>query len=75
VVTDGATEATNPKREFFGIERLRTSLSWMADPIEPDDLVKRLREDVARFADGAEPADDITLVALRWEGPAPSQLP
>jgi serine phosphatase RsbU (regulator of sigma subunit) len=29
VVTDGATEAMNPKREFFGVERLRTSLSWM----------------------------------------------
>jgi serine phosphatase RsbU (regulator of sigma subunit)/CHASE2 domain-containing sensor protein len=69
VVTDGATEAMNPKGEFFGIERLRTSLSWMADPIDPIELVKRLREDVARFADGAEPADDITLVALRWEGP------
>ena len=72
VVTDGATEAMNPKREFFGIDRLRTSLSWMSDPIDPEDLVKRLREDVARFAAGAEPADDITLVALRWEGPAPS---
>jgi serine phosphatase RsbU (regulator of sigma subunit)/CHASE2 domain-containing sensor protein len=71
IVTDGATEAMNPKREFFGVDRLRTSLSWMSDPIDPDDLVKRLREDVARFADGAEPADDITLVALRWEGPAP----
>ncbi len=71
VVTDGATEAMNPKREFFGLERLRTSLSWMPDPVEPADLVRRLREDVARFADGAEPADDITLVAFRGEGGAP----
>ena len=68
VVTDGATEAMNPRREFFGLDRLRTSLSWMPDPVDPDELVRRLREDVARFADGAEPADDITLVALRWEG-------
>ena len=72
VVTDGATEAMNPRREFFGLERLRTSLSWMPDPIDPIELVKRLRDDVARFADGAEAADDITLLALRWEGPAPS---
>jgi serine phosphatase RsbU (regulator of sigma subunit)/CHASE2 domain-containing sensor protein len=71
VVTDGATEAMNPKGEFFGVERLRTSLSWMPDPVDPTELVRRLREDVARFSDGAEPADDITLVALRWEGPAP----
>ena len=53
------------------LDRLRTSLSWMPDPVDPVELVRRLREDVARFADGAEPADDITLVALRWEGPAP----
>ena len=72
VVTDGATEAMNPRREFFGLERLRTSLSWMADPIEPTELVKRLRDDVARFSDGAEAADDITLLAFRWEGPAPT---
>ena len=72
VVTDGATEAMNPRREFFGLDRLRTSLSWMPDPIDPSELVKRLRDDVARFADGAEAADDITLLALRWEGPAPT---
>jgi serine phosphatase RsbU (regulator of sigma subunit) len=68
LVTDGITEAMNPKREFFGIERLRTSLSWMPDPVEPSEIVRRLREDVARFADGAEAADDLTLVAVRWEG-------
>jgi serine phosphatase RsbU (regulator of sigma subunit) len=72
VVTDGVTEATNPRREFFGVERLRSSLSWMPEPIEPAELVKRLRDDLARFAEGAEAADDITLVALRWEGPAPA---
>ena len=68
MVTDGATEAMNPKREFFGVERLRTSLSWMPQEVDPAELVKRLRDDVSRFAAGAELADDITLVALRWEG-------
>jgi serine phosphatase RsbU (regulator of sigma subunit)/CHASE2 domain-containing sensor protein len=70
VVTDGATEAMNPAREFFGVDRLRTSLSWMPHPVEPAEIVRRLREDVTRFAAGAEPPDDITLVALRWEGGA-----
>lgn len=68
VVTDGITEATNPRREFFGAERLRTALSWMPDPVEPEEIVRRLKEDLARFADGAEPADDLTLLAVRWEG-------
>jgi serine phosphatase RsbU (regulator of sigma subunit)/CHASE2 domain-containing sensor protein len=68
MVTDGITEATNPRGEFFGVERLRTSLSWMPDPVEPQEIVRRLQNDIARFADGAEPADDLTLVAVRWEG-------
>lgn len=68
-VTDGATEAMNTAKEFFGVERLRTSLTWMPDEIEPDELVKRLREDLQRFSGAAEPADDITLLVVRWNGP------
>ncbi len=67
-VTDGATEAMNPARQFFGVERLRASLSWMPEDVDPQALIVKLRDDVRRFADGAEPADDITLLALRWEG-------
>jgi serine phosphatase RsbU (regulator of sigma subunit) len=69
VVTDGATEAMNPAREFFGVERLRTSLSWMTAEANPTEIIRRLRDDVSRFADGAEPADDLTLLVVRWEGP------
>ena len=70
VVTDGATEAMNPRKEFFGVERLRTSLTWMPEDSQPEEVLRRLREDVARFADGAELADDITLLVLRWDGTA-----
>jgi serine phosphatase RsbU (regulator of sigma subunit)/CHASE2 domain-containing sensor protein len=68
VMTDGASEAMNPKREFFGIERMRTSLSWVPEAAMPSEVVKRMRDDVSRFAAGAELADDITLVAVRWDG-------
>jgi serine phosphatase RsbU (regulator of sigma subunit) len=68
VVTDGATEAMNPQREFFGVERLRASLSWMPEDADPTQIVRRLKDDVARFAAGAEAADDITLLAIRWTG-------
>ncbi|HUQ29657.1 MAG TPA: CHASE2 domain-containing protein [Usitatibacter sp.] len=67
-VTDGATEAMNTAREFFGVERLRTSLTWMPEDIGPDELIRRLREDLQRFSGAAEPADDITLLAVRWNG-------
>jgi serine phosphatase RsbU (regulator of sigma subunit)/CHASE2 domain-containing sensor protein len=69
LVTDGVTEAMNPRREFFGIERLRTALSWMARDATPNELIRRLNDEVKKFAAGAEPADDLTLLAVRWEGP------
>ncbi len=68
LVTDGVTEAMNPAREFFGIDRLRTALSWMPRDATPKDLIRRLNEEVKKFAAGAEPADDLTVLALRWEG-------
>lgn len=68
VVTDGATEAMNPKREFFGGERLKTSLGWIPEDPSPEQIIQRLRDDVRRFADGAEAPDDLTLLALRFNG-------
>lgn len=68
VVTDGATEAMNPRREFFGGERLRTSLGWIPEDPSPEQIIQRLRDDVRRFADGAEAPDDLTLLALRYDG-------
>lgn len=68
VMTDGTTEAMNPSRQFFGVERLQASLSWVPADASPDAIIQRVQDDVARFAAGAEPADDVTLVVLRWEG-------
>jgi adenylate cyclase len=68
VVTDGATEAMNLELKFFGVERLAATLSWMPEGIGPTEIIERLREDVRRFAGEAEPADDITLMVLRWNG-------
>ena len=72
--TDGVTEATDPSRRFYGIERAYTVLSSAPGAIRAQELVERLRTDVTSFADGAEPADDVTLMALRWDGPGPSGI-
>ena len=69
-LSDGATEAMNPAKEFFGSERLRTSLAWLGDEADAVAIVTRVRDDVRRFSGTAEPADDLTLLAVRWEGPA-----
>lgn len=68
VVTDGATEAMNPARAFFSSERLRATLTWIGADATPDEVLARVRDDVARFVGAAEIADDITLLVLRWEG-------
>jgi serine phosphatase RsbU (regulator of sigma subunit) len=69
-LSDGATEAMNPAREFFGLERLRTSLAWLGDASDARTIVQRVRDDVRRFSGDAEPADDLTLLAIRWGGGA-----
>jgi adenylate cyclase len=69
-VTDGATEAMNSERQFFGVERLQASLTWIPEDTDPDEIIRRLREDLQRFSGAAEPADDITLFVVRWNAPA-----
>ena len=69
VVSDGVTEAMNRNREFFTADRLRATLARLGDRADPGAIVRRVRDDVDRFAEGAERADDLTLLALRWEGP------
>ena len=67
-ISDGITEATNPAGGFFGTERLATTLGWLGDDAGASAIVARVRDDVKRFAAGAEPADDLTLLAIRWRG-------
>lgn len=68
--TDGVTEAMNERREFFGVERLRATLRTVEASADPAAIVGRVRSAVRRFAGDAELADDLTLMALRWDGPS-----
>jgi serine phosphatase RsbU (regulator of sigma subunit) len=63
VITDGVTEAMDRAGAFYGAARLRAALGR-------DPEVTAVREDVHRFAAGAEQADDLTLLCVRWNGPA-----
>ncbi len=64
--TDGVTEAMNPANELFSEERLENILN---DPntkkLNLKELITSLRKDIDIFADGAERADDITMLAFR----------
>jgi CHASE2 domain-containing sensor protein/serine phosphatase RsbU (regulator of sigma subunit) len=68
VVTDGVTEAVNKRKEFFGTARVTAALAALPADGGPEEVIKGLRAAVAGFADGAEAADDLTLLVLRWRG-------
>lgn len=70
LVTDGVTEAQNPGRELYGHSRLTALLARLPQDAAPGRVVEVIREDVGAFAAGAEPADDVTILVLRWRGPA-----
>jgi len=69
VVSDGVTEAMNPAGELYGARRLREVLTRARNAENPAALVSSIRADIAQFVGGAEAADDLTLLVLRWNGP------
>jgi sigma-B regulation protein RsbU (phosphoserine phosphatase) len=70
--TDGVTEAINPRNEEFTTDRLKTVLARA--PTETRALITAITAAVQTFADGAPPADDLTLLALAYRGPAQESL-
>ena len=73
LMTDGVTEAQNDAGELYGHSRAERVIAGLfgADA-SARDVVTALRADVREFEGGAEPHDDLTLIALRWNGPAPA---
>ncbi len=68
LVSDGVTEAMNSAGELYGAARLRACIERARTAGSARELVEIIRNDVAAFVAGAEPADDITLLVLRWTG-------
>ncbi len=71
--TDGVTEAMSRSGEFFGGERLRTAINGNGGA-DAKTLIAAIRAEVYAFTDDIHPADDVTLLALRFlatpDGPA-----
>ena len=66
IMTDGVMEATNKRGEFFGTKRLEELLNDAQLSDVPADIVNMVKTRVHTCAEGTEPADDITLVSVRW---------
>jgi sigma-B regulation protein RsbU (phosphoserine phosphatase) len=62
--TDGVTELMDPAQEFFGRDRLEELVKAHAD-LSAQELVSALRRGLDAFLQGAQIADDITMVAIK----------
>jgi sigma-B regulation protein RsbU (phosphoserine phosphatase) len=69
VISDGVTEAQNVGGGFYGRTRLRDVISLRGRTATARALIDALRIDVEAFVAAAEPADDFTILVLRWIGP------
>ena len=65
--TDGVTEAMNERHEVFSEERLY-DVGKRHPAASPRELVEQVIREVNLFVGQAEPSDDITLLALQYEG-------
>jgi len=73
LLTDGVSEAQNAAGELYGPARVRQALLALnVGAGNARAAVDALVSDVAAFVGGAEPADDLTVLALRWHGPGAS---
>ncbi|WP_162627728.1 CHASE2 domain-containing protein [Erythrobacter sp. KY5] len=73
LISDGATDAENIQRVQFGFEGVIRALEEQSD-VTANARVEFLADRIAEFEGDADPADDLTIFALRYvgEGYAPS---
>jgi adenylate cyclase len=69
VITDGVTDARNAAGELFGRARLEQQLVALGADAGPPSVAAGVRADVEAFVAGGEPADDLAILVLRWDGP------
>jgi sigma-B regulation protein RsbU (phosphoserine phosphatase) len=65
--TDGITETVNQKEELFtDLRLLETANRYLDLPLK--EFTESIKYEIDKFADGAEQADDITMLVLRYKG-------
>lgn len=65
--TDGITDAENPRRESWGLERFETLLQTCSDH-KPEEIIERVVGEVLDFVQDGSQQDDMTLVVVSVEG-------
>ena len=65
--TDGVTEAMNSDAEFFSDERLEQTLGQLKGK-DTTNMIHNIRSKIDSFSEGTPQSDDITMLALRFNG-------
>ncbi len=66
LTTDGITDALNTREEFFSEIRLQETLLRMAGK-SAREITTGLSDEIEKFSEGADQADDITILALQYQ--------
>ncbi|WP_197027914.1 SpoIIE family protein phosphatase [Butyrivibrio sp. WCE2006] len=66
VYTDGLNEAKNTNDEMLGQDRMLKALNLADD--DPQELIVSMKKSVNDFANGAQQFDDLTMLAIRYNG-------
>ncbi|MGZ5890622.1 MAG: PP2C family protein-serine/threonine phosphatase, partial [Hyphomicrobium sp.] len=66
VYSDGVIEAMNAAQEFYGNDRLESDLRVVSN-LTPEEMVHLVKMRVDAFTGEAAKADDVTMLALRWQ--------
>ncbi len=69
VYTDGVAEATDANNELFGSDRMLDALNVDPDA-NPETVLSNVMRGINAFVAGAEQFDDITMLCLKYNGPA-----
>ena len=71
--TDGVTEALNNDKELFSNDRLINCLNdgFIKDSTNAHDILNHVQSSVNNFTQGAEQADDITMLVIDYEKDEP----
>lgn len=73
MTTDGISEAQDAQQTLYGLDRLLVlceALQGAHEPLSPVTVCEGLYADVQRFTQGVEPADDLTIMAIRYTAPS-----
>ena len=64
--TDGVTEAADAEGNFYGEDRLLELINSLPADCSSEEICKRVKADVNRFAGDAPQFDDITVMCVRF---------